>query len=174
MKLNAKIDAADVQAFLSKFKKELDETHTGVMAGYLDGDTEKGGVRIADIALFNEHGTATAPARPFLTKAQKGLESRARKIMKAGLDDEIELDAIIVQLAWAAQDEIVKAIRSNIGPENSPITIHGGWIRTKSGKPFYVKGKGAGKGTLRDTGILMNSAHPGVIKDGVATVLTGK
>lgn len=158
MKLNVKVDASAVTKMLDGLKKEFSSRRTGVIAGYLDGDVEKGGTRIADIALWNEHGTVRAPARPFLTKAQKGLEARGRKIMKAGLDDELDFDDIVINLAWAAQDEIIKAIRSNIPPENAESTI-----RRKHSSH-----------TLIDTGVLMSSAKPGIIKDGVATVLTGK
>lgn len=158
MKLNVKIDAASVTKMLDGLKKELSGKRTGVVAGYLDGDVEKGGTRIADIALFNEYGTVNIPARPFLTKAQKGLDVRARKIMKAGMDDELPMDEILINMAWAARDEITKAIKSNIPPENAESTIK----RKHSTH------------TLIDTGALLNSVHPGIIKDGVAQVLTGK
>jgi len=47
---------------------------------------------------------------------------------------------------------------------NSPITIHGGWMKNKkSGKPFYVKGKGSDM-PLIDTGALRSAIRAIFVK----------
>ncbi len=54
-----------------KFLKEIEklkglQVHVGFQAGEV---TDDNGVDIANVAAFNELGTATAPARPFLRKS---------------------------------------------------------------------------------------------------------
>ena len=41
-------------------------------------------------------------------------------------------------------------------PENATITVEGGWMRSPSGKPFYVKGKKSNN-PLIDTGVMRQS-----------------
>ena len=53
--------------------------------------------------------------------------------------------------------EIKKSIVNLREPANAPITVQGGWMRNKkSGKLFYVEGKGSDN-PLVDTGNMMNS-----------------
>lgn len=69
-----------------------------------------------------------------------------------GADNEMEILAQMVERWCKAY------FREDNGWEpNSPITIHGGWMKNKkSGKPIYVKGKGSDR-PLIDTGALRSA-----------------
>ena len=59
-------------------------------------------------------------------------------------------------LGQQTEDDMKNTIMTGNFKPNSDITINGGWIRTSSGKPFYVKGKGSSR-PLVDEGIMMGS-----------------
>ncbi len=158
-----KVDAKQVEAMLKDFAKGLQGKSKGARAGYFDGDTNNEGVSLANIALWNEYGTERIPPRPFLRNAQNKANKRGANLVKARLDEGTNVDEICAQLAVMLTDEIKNSIRDGDWKPNAPITIKGGWMRTKDGRPFYVKGKGEGKKPLMDTTQLLNSVHGAVV-----------
>ena len=85
---------------------------------------------------------------------QDGLMSACKA---AAIGDPDGVQAGFEQAGQAGVDGIHEYIDSGIEPGNSPLTIHGGWIRNfVSKRPVRVEGKGFDK-PMYDTGELYNS-----------------
>lgn len=153
-----KVDVKQVEAMLQDFAKGLQGKCKGARAGYFDGDTNKQGVSLAKIALWNEYGNERTPPRAFLRNAQKKANKRGKSIVKARLDEGTNIDEICAQLAVMLTDEVKNSIRSGNWEPNAPSTIH----QKHSSKP------------LIDTGQLLNSAHGAVILKSGEDVLLPK
>ena len=102
------------------------------------------------------------PARPFLKQALVEAESEIDKFMELACQAASDGDFTGTELGFKAAGQAgVNAIRakidSHIPPPNAPITLHGGWMRSKkTGKPFYVEGK-SGDTPLVNTGAFRDS-----------------
>ena len=116
------------------------------------------GLNVAAVAAWNEFGTETIPERPFLRQAISGAERDLLPVLKAGIDPkEMVIDARTAGLLGEVMKaRIQQSITTLREPPNAPITISGGWMRSKSGKPFRVKGKGSSN-PLIDTGFMRQS-----------------
>lgn len=110
--------------------------------------------QLVNVATYNEYGTATIPARPFIRSA---IDENAADIGKAAamlggrvLDAEINKEQALGSLGLFAQRKIVEKIRSNIPPPNAPSTVN-------------AKGSSA---TLIDSGQLRQSIRHKVVDRG--------
>lgn len=150
----------DLRKALAHLLKDT-SSHT-VKAGILEGATNsETGQNIAQYAAFNEYGTSTIPARPFMrtTIAKHSDEwlgelAQALKVYPP--------DKALQFLGIRMRDVIVEQIASNMPPPNAPSTL-----RQKQ-KEVVGKGKGAGgsmvPGTLIDTGSMINAVNYEVSK----------
>lgn len=128
------------------FKKYLDKLkkrqQTVIEVGYFDGDENN---LLPSIAVWNEYGTENIPSRPFM----RNTISENKKKWAANFR------IPVIELAELVRDDLSFTIKRGDFKANAPITLYGGWMKNKkSGKPFFVKGKGADKPPLTDTGIL--------------------
>ena len=116
------------------------------------------GTPVAAVAAWNEFGTETIPERPFMRNAISGAERDLLPVLKANIDPkEMRIDARTAGLVGEVMKaRIQQSITTLREPPNAPITISGGWMRSKSGKPFRVKGKGSSN-PLIDTGFMRAS-----------------
>lgn len=163
------IDISDPNNLMDELKKALSSKYTGAAAGYIAADkgkkpSEDGNAPdIADIARWNEFGTERIPPRSFLGTAQKQINERIPTIVQALMEDNVDIEQICKKIGIVAQAEIKDQITRGEFDDNAKITLDGGWMRTKTGKPFYVVGKkNHGTGStqpLRDTGNLLQSVH---------------
>lgn len=84
----------------------------------------KGGVSVAQVAYWNEYGTATIPARPFFrnTIAEKQDEwaDNAASILQHADGDVGKALALIGE---GVKDDIVETIQNFREPENAPSTV---------------------------------------------------
>jgi hypothetical protein len=123
-----------------------------VRVGYQQGEAaDENGVDMADIAMFNELGTARSPARPFLRQSADNNKNTIEKFCKAQLQQVAKggtaqqaLNAIGVMQTGLVQNEITTG---GFAP-NAPSTIAN---KTKGGKKGDVP--------LIDTGKMMQSVH---------------
>ena len=160
-----------------RFFKEIEDlTKLQVRVGFTSGGSGYGansepvtakdyedGPTIVEVAAWNEFGTYNTPPRPFLRQSVENYTEQISVMCKAQLQAiasgkqtaESALKAI-----GALQVGLVQhTIRDGGFEPNAPITIQGGWMRNqKSGKPFYVKGKGSSR-PLIDTGRMRQSVH---------------
>lgn len=119
---------------------------TIIKVGYFNGSEEN---LLPSIAFWNEFGTYNAPPRPFL----RNTASQHRKKWAKNYNRQSPKET-----AFQMEEDLRKTIEAGDFIANAPITIYGGWMKNKkSGKPFYVKGKGEGKPPLTDTGRLANA-----------------
>lgn len=128
----------------------------GVKAGILEGATSnESGENIATYAAHNEFGTSKIPSRPFLRKtfndnAQKWEDGLGRMLQTRTPAQALQL------LGMKMQDDIVKTIKSDMPPKNSPETI------ARKMKGVTKGGKTVGShapGTLIDTGSMLNAVN---------------
>ena len=121
------------------------EIHAGIIH-----DKENKGVSVTDYAIFNEFGTSTIEARPFLQTAfnenQKKYEGIIKNIYEKALDGK-DIDIDINKLGELMVNDIKEKISSNIQPKNADSTI---------------AKKGSSK-TLIDTGIMRSSIEYRVV-----------
>lgn len=177
MKFGAKVNASKPLSLIKNLKKELKTSATGARAGYLSGDRHKDSdgnetPLLAEVALWNNFGTYNSPPRPFLENAEKDIRKRAPKIVKAGIEDEKTLSKVVGEVAQDMRNCIVEAFTKYDYEANADITIQGGWMKNKkSGKPFFVEGKGEGKRPLQNTSGLRDGVHAATIKNGQEKLL---
>ena len=153
LKVNNKL-WKEIKAQFPKIDKAVVKTGIQSDAG------ENEGVSIAEYASFNEFGTRTIPERPFMRKTfddnlanyNKLIERLFKGMLGGKLDAKFAFDTLGQQTEKKKKNTITSG---NFKP-NSDITINGGWIRTSSGKPFYVKGKGSSR-PLIDEGTLIDN-----------------
>ena len=131
-----------------------------VKTGIQSNAGENGGVSIAEYAAFNEFGTRTIPERPFMRKTFddniSNWNALTERLLKGILDNKIDVKSAFELLGEKTQNDMKDTITSGNFEKNSDITINGGWMKSPSGKTFYVKGKGD-KRPLIDTGTMLNS-----------------
>ena len=99
----------------------------GVLAKDADR-TEKGsGARLIDVALWNEFGTETIPARSFLRTTFNQTEPEARRmllaLMKAVLAGKTTKEKALNLLGQWAQGQVQARMATSIPPPNRPSTI---------------------------------------------------
>lgn len=138
---------------LEKLKENLfKKQKTIIEVGYFNGSKDN---LLPSIAFWNEFGTYTAPARPFFRNTINEYQKQwVKNYIKANENTSN------YRIAMQIKDNLQFVIRRGQFKENSPITIYGGWMKNKkSGKLFYVKGKGEGKPPLTDTGKLADSVE---------------
>jgi hypothetical protein len=145
-----------------RFLKELEELKgLRVRVGFQQGEVStEDGVDMVDIVAWNELGTSTAPARPFIRdtfdnhtdEIRKFAVQQAKAIMN-GATAKDALQRVGVYLKGLMQKEIVDG---SFEP-NAEITIKGGWMH-RNGKTFYIKGKKSDR-PLIDTGRMRQSVN---------------
>ena len=150
----------DLRKALAHLLKDT-SSHT-VKAGILEGATNsETGQNIAEYAAYNEYGTSTIPARPFMRTTIANHSEEWLKELAQALRVYPPKQALQF-LGLRMRDAIVEQIASNMPPANKPSTI-----RQKQ-KQIVGKGlKGAGTmtpGTLIDTGSMINAVNYEVSK----------
>lgn len=144
--------------YFNKIKHPNDK---GVNVGWFEDQKYAGDLPIAQVAVWNEFGTkAGIPARPFMRTARMNNEKKwietLKTLVQRALDEDKPIDTALKKFGEIVKGDIQETIISGGFKPNSYITVNGGWIRHKNGKPFYVQGKG--KNTpLVDTGIMVSS-----------------
>lgn len=138
-----------------ELNKQLeDKNSTIIEIGYFDGDKDN---LLPSIAFWNEFGTYTAPARPFFRNTINEFLNKWTKHWAKKHNE----------FAEEIKTDLQDTIRRGEFEPNAPITIYGGWMRNKkSGKLFYVRGKGEGKPPLTNTGKLAESVSIRITKKG--------
>lgn len=173
----SKFDTSGPEKLMKQLKEALNTNVRGAKAGYLANDKgeipydEETPPTLEEIALWNEFGTETIPARPFLTRAQKSANLQCQKLVKARMEENADVEQIAKEIGAMLQDEIQQQITKGNFRPNAKITLDGGWMRSPNGKPFYIVGKkNHGTGSthpLIDTGNLRQSVHWGLVtRDG--------
>ena len=125
-----------------KFYDELKKLkQQEVFIGYQSGEvTDDRGVDMAQIAMFNELGTSSSPARPFLRqsvddnrdKIDQMCEAQARELTKGGT-----AERCLKQLGVFGKSLVQEKIENGSFEPNAPSTI---W-KKKSDKPLIDTGK---------------------------------
>lgn len=131
-----------------------------VRAGVL-GATYTDGKSVAEIARYNEYGTSTSPARPFLrttlvNKADEWAEG-LRKMGVAYIEGRADLETVADKMGVAMQTGILETIDSNMPPPNAESTYQRKLARLTDGKGNPIEG---GSGTIRtlvDSGVMRDS-----------------
>ena len=141
------------------FKQIAELEKLQVRVGIQQGAASDDGADMVDIAMWNELGTAHAPARPYLRQSVEKNKSTITEMCKQQLvaivrgqaTAEKALQAIGAMQVGLVQNEI----RNGGFAPNAPITVEGGWM-TRNGKAFFIKGKKSNR-PLIDTGRLRQS-----------------
>lgn len=88
------------------------------------GDTQK---TVALVAQWLHDGTATIPARPFLSVPLDGrtaaVQKMAQRVSKAVLDGKLTEEAALTILGQWARDHVLQAINAGFPPPNAPSTV---------------------------------------------------
>ena len=138
-------------------KKQLGELEKlQVRVGYQHGAEtgEDGGADLADVAMWNELGTAHMPARPFLRQSVDGNASRISAACKAQLQA-VASGKATAEGALAALGAMQKGLVQH--------TIQGGGFKPNA--PATVKRKGSDR-PLIDTGRMRQSVTFAIVPKG--------
>ena len=113
-----------------QFFREIKElTKLQVRVGFQHGEAtdEKSGADLADVAMWNELGTANSPPRPFLRQSVDNNESRIRAACQAGLSaiasGEKTAKDVLQMLGTLQKGLIQETIRNGSFEPNAPPTI---------------------------------------------------
>jgi len=131
-----------------------------VRAGVL-GATYVDGKSVAEVAMYNEYGTSTSPARPFLrttlvNKADEWAEG-LRKMGVAYLEGRADLETVADKMGVAMQTGILETIDSNMPPPNAESTYKRKLARLKDSNGESIKGGADTIRTLVDSGVMRDS-----------------
>jgi hypothetical protein len=89
-----------------------------------DGD---GSIRIIEVAVFNEFGTATIPERSFIRawfdENEAGLRQDLVKLMQSVIRGQRTADQVLELLGQRCVGQIQERMAAGIDPENAPSTI---------------------------------------------------
>ena len=150
----------------SKFKAFVRNTRraqaqsAGVEVGFFSTAKYADGTHVAAVAAWNEFGTrdGRVPERPFFRNAIRGANEDLVPVLVEHIDPKsmAMTPQIADKVGFAMVGRIQRSITVLRAPPNAPITIKGGWMRSKTGKPIYIKGKGSSN-PLRNTGFMTNS-----------------
>lgn len=127
---------------LSKTKNQLEGVNM-VSAGYFEGKQYADGTEIATVAMENEYGTDTKPARPFISNAESKNNKKWKNIFDKEMDNGKTLPMALSRIGEEIRNDIIREIDSNLPPPNSQETI---------------KRKGSSH-TLIDTGTMKRSVE---------------
>lgn len=113
---------------------------SGVKVGFQSGANVVDGYDALDIAIWNEYGTETIPARPFMRDSATKYEHDMGVIMvhlAKKVQDGENPDVALATLGEAYQQRVQAHIRSGEFEPNAPSTI----ARKGSSKPLVDKGR---------------------------------
>lgn len=113
------------------FKKAVERIRgvagSTVAVGVLDGDKYPDGTPVAAVAVFNEYGTSTAPARPFMRTTIDAQMRNIGDVEAAGyglvIDGVLTSEDLYKTIGENLVRRIQETIKSNVPPPNAPSTI---------------------------------------------------
>ena len=112
--------------------------------GFFPQSVYPNGIYVAQVANWQEYGTYTAPPRPFFRTCIQNNSSSYGLVFATYLKNhDYDIDMSFKYLGNKVKYDLQASIEDWSTPPNAPITIEGGWMKNKkSGKVFYVEGKG--------------------------------
>lgn len=155
-----------VESYKKKTRPRFREgiVRVGFFADVKYDDKDGKTVSVAQVARWNEFGTKVEhgiPERPFMRPAvfanKAQLTEKLRSLYKQALKDKKPGIQALETFGEYVVELIKKQIDATYTPENSPITIHGGWLGYKGGRSVYVEGKQGKSHPLKDTGFMQDS-----------------
>ena len=120
-------------------KKLMEMSKKEVLVGYARGTTESDGTDLVDIAIANEYGTSTIPARPFMKQAVEKLDnhnSQIGKIITNCLAKDGSVETALNQLGVIGKGYVQKEFVDGDFVPNAPTTI----ARKGSDRPLIDTG----------------------------------
>lgn len=152
-----------LKAFLRRARSAQARSVERVEVGFFSEARYPDGTPVTAVAAWNEFGTEQGgevhtPERPFLRNAAADFPEITRPILREGLDPRtLVVDSPLASRVGLAQKgRIQQEITTLNDPPNAPITVQGGWMRTKTGKLIKIKGKKSSR-PLIDTGFMRQS-----------------
>jgi len=146
-----------------ELKKELQKlekkpfTKVGILEGKGSKLYKKSSIKVIDVAVANEFGTATIPARPFMRKTYDENQTQYNRLFKRAynniIDGKSTVKISLGKIGLFAENKTKKRLRSGPWTPNAPRTI----AKKKSSRP------------LIDTGQLVNSIVSKTVMNGVAS-----
>lgn len=136
-----------------------------VRVGWFEGMRYEDGVTVAAVARWNEFGAIAGgkyyiPPRPFVRPAliqnKNKFNATLRQLYRQALKDKKNTLQALDQFGEFVRERLRAQIDATLSPANSPVTLQGGWLRTSTGKSFYVEPK-RGSHPLKDTGFMQDS-----------------
>ena len=137
-----------LKAFLRRARSAQARSKS-VAVGFFSTAKYPDGTPVAAVAAWNEFGTEWdgrqhVPERPFFRNAIANADEDIMPVLiDGGIDPkDMALDRITAgKVGLAMQARIQRSITTLQEPENAEITVKGGWMRSKTGKLIYIKGK---------------------------------
>lgn len=134
----------DNRRLLDAFRKQLSQADKEVVAGIQAGAVNEG-LQVAEYAAWNEFGTRSIPARPFMRNYVDNNTDRLIRFMANGVTQISLGNATTMGLLNALGLEMQNGIKRSItGGDFAP------------NAPYTIQKKGSNK-PLIDTGIMLNS-----------------
>ena len=155
--------------FLRRARRAKASSVQAVEVGFFSTAKYPDGTPVAAVAAWNEFGTEVngkphVPERPFFRNAIAASKDDILAAMKETIDPKTM--ALDTKTAGRMGLAMVGAIKRSITvlrkPPNAPITIKGGWLRTKTGKWIKLKPKKS-TNPLIDTGKMRMSVDQRII-----------
>lgn len=120
---------ARINALRQEFKKQP-MIGVGIPSNagpHLDRDGTPSGVSILEVAIFNEFGTSTAPARPAFRfsalKMRPAIIQKQKEMLEALIDGRTTMAAGLGKIGVYAKNETRRIVREWDSPPNSDATV---------------------------------------------------
>ena len=150
---------------VKKKKLNIDNFRGGIVrVGWCSGMRYKDDLPVAMVARWNEFGTVSGryriPPRPFMRPAVYEHQQELNDVLKSMYKDALANNKDTMKTLAQFGEKVVARIQHQMDitktPPNAYVTLHGGWLRSASGKPFYVHKK-RGSNPLIDTGFMQET-----------------
>lgn len=130
-----------------KFREELKRIAGAsefLEVGFFPVSVYSNGLPVAQVAEWQEFGTYNIPVRAFFRTTMHNNEKVYGVFLAQCLKkNNYNIDLSFEELGNKVKYDVQDSIEYWDTPPNAPITINGGWMKNKkSGKAFYVEGKG--------------------------------
>ena len=149
-----------LKAFLRNARRAKTASVNEIAVGFFASSKYPNGIPVAAVAAWNEFGTrdGRVPERPFFRNAIKGAAKDIMPVLVENIDPKtMHLDLTTAnKVGLAMVGRVQRSITVLRNPPNAPVTIQGGWIKTKTGKALFIKAKGSSN-PLIDTGHMRKS-----------------
>lgn len=130
--LKVSVNIQKIKNFTENLKKKINDNYSGVKVGYFQEAQYPSGIKVSNVAFWNNFGTKNIPSRPFLNNAIKRGCLHWRDVFLREFKRLNDMEKILYRVGLEIQNAITDEIDILKEPPLKPQTIK----QKKSAKPL--------------------------------------